>query len=44
MNKPNKNNHIDTENRVLLTEGEECKDEMDKGGQLYGDERKLNFW
>ena len=32
------------ENRVVVTKEEECKDEMGKGGQVYGDERKLNFW
>ena len=39
MNKPNKNKHIDTENRVVIARGEGVS-EMGKGGQLYGDERK----
>ena len=44
MNKSNKNRHIDTENRVVVTRGEVGGDQMHKGDQLYGDRQKLNFW
>ena len=46
MNKPNKNKHIDTVNRVAVTRGEGWQGDgkMDKGGQLHGDEWKLNLW
>ena len=39
MNKPNKNKHIDTENRVVVTRGEgaEGEGEIDKGHQLFDD-------
>ena len=44
-NKPNKNQHIDTETRVVITRGEgEAEGEMDEGGQLYGDTWKLHLW
>lgn len=37
---------IDTENTRVVTRGEEGerKGELDKGSQIYGDGRKLDFW
>ena len=45
MNKPNKNKHIDIENRVMVTKGKRGQREgkIGKGGQYYGDGWKLNF-
>ena len=40
----NKNRHIDTENRVMVTTGENGEGKMGEGEQLYGDRWKLNFW
>ena len=39
MNKQNKNKLIDTENRLVVTRGEQVwgEGEMGNGGQLYGD-------
>ena len=44
--KPNKNKHIDKRNTVVITRGEVGwrEGKMGKGGQLYGDRQKLNFW
>ena len=48
MNKPNKNQPVDIENKVVVTReegaGRRGGGEMDKGDQLYGDRWKLNFW
>ena len=41
MNEPNKNKHVDTENRVAITRG---KGKMGKEHQLYDDRWKLHFW
>ena len=39
MNKPNKNKHVDTENRAALTRGEgSCGDRNGGRGSIYGDE------
>lgn len=40
MNKPNKTKHLDTE----MEGGGLGEGDMSKGGQLYGDGRKLNSW
>lgn len=37
MNKPNKNKHIDTENKVMVTRGKVCVGEVDKEDQFHGD-------
>ena len=43
--KQSKNKHADTENRIGVTRGEGVVEgKMDKGDQLYGDGRKVNFW
>ena len=43
--KSNENEHADTENRIGVTRGEGVVEgKMDKGDQLYGDGRKVNFW
>ena len=49
MNKPNKNRHVDSKNRVVVTRGEGMGSgvggrECGKWDQLYGDRRKINFW
>ena len=42
--KQNKNKHLDTENKLMPTRGEEREGKMGKGGQLYADRWKLDFW
>lgn len=43
--KSNENEHADTENRIGVTRGEGVVEgKMDKGDQLSGDGRKVNFW
>lgn len=45
QDKSNENEHADTENRIGVTRGEGVVEgKMDKGDQLYGDGRKVNFW
>ena len=44
MNEPNKNKHIDTENRVVVTSGEDGGGQKQVRGQLCGDRWKLNVW
>ena len=44
MNEPNKNKHIDTENRVVVTSGEDGRGQKQVRGQLCGDRWKLNAW
>ena len=47
-NTSHKNKPIDTENRlmVITRDGTESglEAKMGKGGQMYADEKKLNFW
>ena len=43
IDKPNKNKHVDVENRVVFTRGVR-EGEMGKGDQVYGDGWKQNFW
>lgn len=35
---------MDTENKIVVTREEKREGKMGKGGQLYGDRWKLNFW
>lgn len=45
QDKSNETEHADTENRIGVTRGEGVVEgKMDKGDQLYGDGRKVNFW
>ena len=45
MNKPNKDKHVDAENRVVVTRGEkgQREGELDKGDQPNGDGWKQSF-
>ena len=43
MNKQNKNEHIVTENRLVVTSAERGH-KMGKRDQLYGDGGKQDFW
>ena len=44
MTKPNKNKHIDTENRVMITKGKGDREKkIGKGGPQQGDGFPLNF-
>ena len=45
MNKPNKNKHVDAENRVVVTRGEkgQREGELDKGDQPKGDGWQQSF-
>ena len=43
--KPDKNQQVGTENKIVVTKGVGVgQGEMGKGDQLYGDRWKLKFW
>lgn len=44
MNKPKQNKHIDTYGEQSSGDQRKSVRTRCKGGQLYGDKRKLNFW
>ena len=46
MNKQNKTEHVDADDRVVVTRGEKGQREgdLDKGDQPSGDGLKLKFW
>lgn len=41
--KPNKNQHVDRENRAVVTRGDGVNGKINKGGQLHGDRWKQNL-
>lgn len=46
MDKPNKNKHVESETRAVITRGEGGggEDKRCKGNQLYGNRWKISLW